>query len=171
MKKAIALVTLLLSVYILPSFSQTKAVQEELVWQTDIKKAQELSNSLNKPIFAFFTGSDWCGWCHRLQRNVFAKPEFKEWAKKNVVLLELDFPRNKQLAPELARQNAELQQTFQVQGFPTIWMFFLTKDTASNHLVISPLGSMGYPSGAEPGKEEVAFLAEANGYLKNAPKK
>lgn len=55
-------------------FSQTSARKEgELTWYTNIMEAQTLSQKANKPIFAFFTGSDWCGWCHRLQRNVFAK--------------------------------------------------------------------------------------------------
>ena len=56
--------------------------QESLVWQTDLMKAHDLSLTGKKPIFAFFTGSDWCGWCHKLQREVFAKPEFITWAKK-----------------------------------------------------------------------------------------
>ena len=141
-----------------------------LVWQTDILKAQELSKSSNKPIFAFFTGSDWCGWCTRLQKNVFEKPKFIEWAQKNVILLELDFPRRKQLSPELTQQNAGLQQTFQVQGFPTIWMFFMTKDVAANNFNISALGSLGYPGGAEPGKEEVKFISDANKILANKGK-
>jgi len=139
--------------------------ESALTWHTDIMKANELSSSSGKPIFAFFTGSDWCGWCKKLQREVFAKPEFIQWAKKNVVLLELDFPRRTQLSPELAQQNASLQQAFQVQGFPTIWMFYLTKNDSTKQFNISPLGSLGYPRGPEPGKEEVRFLEEANSIL------
>ena len=140
---------------------------EELVWQTDILKAQELSLKSKKPIFAFFTGSDWCGWCHRLQANVFAKPEFKKWANKNVILLELDFPRRKEQSDELRKQNADLQQAFQVRGYPTIWIFNLAKDEKENKFNIAALGSLGYPSGSEPGKEEVAFINTANGILNN----
>lgn len=160
---------LLLSFY---SFSQTVVPKktEALVWYTDILKANEISKASNKPIFAFFTGSDWCGWCKKLQRDVFAKPEFIEWAKKNVVLLELDFPRAKKLSPELTQQNAGLQQTFQVQGFPTIWMFFLAKDEKTQKFTISPLGSLGYPQGAEMGKEELKFLKDANSILKQKVK-
>lgn len=151
-------------------FSQTSARKEgELTWYTNIMEAQTLSQKANKPIFAFFTGSDWCGWCHRLQRNVFAKKEFIEWAKKNVILLELDYPRGKQLPAELAQQNAELQQVFQVRGFPTIWMFFLNKDSATQKLNIAALGTLGYPQGAEPGKEEVQFIKQANEILASKP--
>lgn len=145
-------------------------VQDDLVWYNDFFKAQEISKSSKKPIFAFFTGSDWCGWCHKLQREVFAKPAFKEWAQKNVVLLELDFPRYKQLPAEIAQQNQSLQQQFQVQGYPTIWMFFANQDAKTKQVNLAPMGSLGYPAGAEKGKEEVKFLADANAILANKGK-
>src|ERR1700739_4930501 len=148
-------------------FSQVDSAKtNELVWQTDLLKAQELSKASNKPIFAFFTGSDWCGWCIKLQKNVFEKTEFKQWANKNVILLELDFPRRKQLSPELTQQNASLQQTFQVQGYPTVWMFYMTKDKATNKFNISALGSLGYPN-AQSGKEAAEFISKANTILAN----
>lgn len=155
------------------AFSQAAEGKKEdgLVWHTNLKETQEISNKTNKPIFAFFTGSDWCGWCHKLQRDVFAKPEFVSWAKKNVVLLELDFPRGKQLTPELVQQNNALQQQFGVTGYPTIWMFKLGKGNAENNLSLTPLGSLGYPSNSEKGKEEVKFLESANQILSNASKK
>ena len=154
--------------FVLPAYSQAPVSNksEALVWFTDVKLADAASKSSNKPIFAFFTGSDWCGWCKKMQRDVFAKAEFIDWAKNNVVLLELDFPRKTQLSPELTEQNRGLQQAFQVQGYPTIW-FFTLKNDGSNNFQIDALGSMGYPSGAEQGKEEVKFLEEANGILKS----
>lgn len=142
-----------------------------LEWHTDLMKADEISKKTKKPIFAFFTGSDWCGWCHKLQRNVFAKPAFIEWANKNVVLLELDFPRSKKLPQELVQQNQALQQQLQVSGYPTVWLFYLAKDESKNQISINTLGSLGYPSGAEAGKEEVKFLSTANTFLANAVKK
>lgn len=143
---------------------------EALQWQTDLMKANELSQKSKKPIFAFFTGSDWCGWCHKLQRDVFAKPAFVEWANKNVVLLELDFPRYKTLPQDLAQQNFTLQQQLRVNGYPTIWLFYLNKDDVKNQMNIQTLGSLGYPSGAEQGKEEVKFLNTANSILANRKK-
>ncbi len=137
-----------------------------LVWQTDMVKANEISKASGKPIFAFFTGSDWCGWCHKLQKDVFAKQSFIDWAKKNVVLVELDFPRKKQLTPELTQQNMGLQQALQVQGYPTIWLLYLTKNKDDKNFSISTLGSLGYPRGAELGKEEVQFLNDADAILK-----
>ncbi len=145
---------------------QDSAKEEGLVWYTSLMEANAASVASNKPIFAFFTGSDWCGWCKKLQRDVFVKTAFIDWAKENVILLELDFPRTKQLSPDLVQQNASLQQTFQVRGYPTIWLFTMSNEADPANYVISALGSCGYPSGAEVGKEEVKFLSTVNAFLK-----
>lgn len=147
------------------TYSQTKENNENLTWHTDINQAHALSESTQKPVFAFFTGSDWCGWCHKLQRDVFAKPEFVSWAKDNVILLELDFPRKKQLPENLVQQNQSLQQFFGVTGFPTIWVFNIMQDAKNKKFVISALGSLGYPAGATAGKEEIKFLETAEKVL------
>lgn len=142
--------------------------ESPLTWHTDLGKARELSDAQNKPIFGFFTGSDWCGWCRKLQNDVFAKPAFVEWANKNVILLELDFPRRKQLPPELMQQNQALQQAFKVAGYPTIWLFTVTTPgTNKQSLNLEALGSLGYPQGSEAGKEELKFLNDANVVLAN----
>ena len=143
---------------------------QTLVWHTNLMEAQKISTSTKKPIFAFFTGSDWCGWCHKLQREVFAKQDFVAWANKNVVLLELDFPRGKTLPQELVEQNYSLQKQFQVNGYPTIWMFTMAKGASDNNFNLNPLGSLGYPSGAEKGREEVKFIENANAILANGRK-
>src|SRR6476661_2731321 len=96
------------------------AQAQELTWHTDMNKAINVSNKEKKPLMLFFTGSDWCGWCMRLQKEVLKTPEFEKWAKDNVVLVELDFPRRTPQQPEIQKQNMELQQTFQVQGYPTV---------------------------------------------------
>ena len=152
-------------------FSESKAQTQSggLTWYTDLEKAMEISGSTKKPVFGFFTGSDWCGWCHKLQRDVFAKAAFIEWAKKNVVLLELDFPKNKQLPEALSQQNRNLATQFRVQGFPTVWYFNGSKDKTGK-FNLTPLGSHGYPSGAEKGKEEVRFLADADAILSGKQK-
>lgn len=139
---------------------ETKA--EALEWHTDLMKVYDISKKTKKPVFAFFTGSDWCGWCKKLQADVFAKQEFITWAQKNVILLELDFPRFKQLPPELQQQNQSLQQTFQIAGYPTIWMFNLQKVDTNNKFNIDAIGSLGYPQGAELGNEQKKFLDDAN---------
>lgn len=146
------------------SFSQAEKKTGGLEWHTDLMKVHDLSAKTKKPIFAFFTGSDWCGWCIKLQNNVFSKPEFIEWAKKNVILLELDFPRGKQLSPELAQQNANMQQAFGVTGYPTVWIFKTIKNDKEKKFSIDSYGSLGYPA-AEPGQEQFKFIEDAEKIL------
>lgn len=159
----------LIIVFLMFGFTSIKAQAEKkaeaLEWHTSLMKADELSRKTKKPIFAFFTGSDWCGWCIKLQNDVFAKPEFIEWAKKNVILLELDFPRRKQLSPELTQQNNSMQQAFNVTGYPVVWIFTTNKNNKDKKFTMDTYGSTGYPVGAEPGKEEVKFLEEVNKIL------
>lgn len=89
-------------------------------WIENQAAGLQTARSGNKLVLMDFTGSDWCGWCKKLDREVFATPEFQEYARKNLVLVELDFPRQKPMAPETKKQNAELAQQYRVQGYPTI---------------------------------------------------
>ncbi len=89
-------------------------------WLTNYKQAQEQAKTNKKLLLLDFTGSDWCGWCIKLEKEVFSQPEFKEYANKNLVLLELDFPRGKKLSATEQSQNEELAEQHGVQGFPTI---------------------------------------------------
>src|SRR5512140_2965556 len=66
----------------------------ELSWMTDVPKALEKAKTENKLVMLDFTGSDWCGWCIKLNKEVFSKPEFIEYAAKNLVAVEVDFPRS-----------------------------------------------------------------------------
>jgi len=76
--------------------SGTASIQSDAeTWETDLNKAIALSYETKKPIMLFFTGSDWCGWCIRLQNEVFRTETFTKWAEENVILVELDFPRKK----------------------------------------------------------------------------
>ena len=67
-----------------------------------------------------FTGSDWCGWCIKIDKEVFAKPEFKNFSEKSLILVELDFPQGKTLPDAVKAQNSELQRKFKVNGYPTL---------------------------------------------------
>ncbi|HYV91249.1 MAG TPA: thioredoxin family protein [Chitinophagales bacterium] len=133
---------------------------QELVWTNNIDKAMEISQKTKKPLMLFFTGSDWCGWCKRLQNEVFTKPEFVTWAKDNVVLVEIDFPRRTPLTPELQAQNNQLQQFFAVQGYPTVW--FVTASKKDGKINFEKLGSTGYLAGGPN-----AWLEAANRILQN----
>lgn len=127
-------------------FGQENYTASNEGWLVDINEAYKESKATGKPIMANFTGSDWCGWCKRLTAAVFDKPEFHAWAEKNVVLLELDFPRKKQIPQHIRQQNSALQQTLGVRGYPTIWVFHLEKDESSGNMNINTLGKTGYAS-------------------------
>ena len=148
-------VTILLLVFSVSVFAQ----QKEPKWYTDVETAINISVKFEKPLFFFFTGSDWCGWCIRLQREVFFTPEFKTWANANVILVELDFPRKKQLDPKTQQQNRKLGQIFGVRGYPTIW--FVTPEIKDEKVNFNRLGSQGYVAGGPK-----AWLAGANRIIK-----
>lgn len=98
----------------------TASAEAKPGWLTDFKQAQEQAKSGQKLMLLDFTGSDWCGWCIKLDREVFSQAEFKDYASKNLVLMEADFPRGKQLPATEQAQNEELAAKYGVQGFPTI---------------------------------------------------
>ncbi len=132
---------------------------EKLTWHTDLVKAIEISTKEKKPLMLFFTGSDWCGWCIRLQNEVFKMPEFVEWANDNVVLVDIDFPKNKsKQSTELQQQNNLLQQQFGIQGYPTI--HFVRPDKIDGKTSLTKLGNTGYRAGGPP-----VWIAEANSYI------
>jgi thioredoxin-related protein len=89
-------------------------------WLHDYNKAQEEAKANHKLLFLNFTGSDWCGWCIKLDKDIFSQPQFKNYAQDNLVLVELDFPRRKSQPTEVKKQNVQLAQRYEVLGFPTI---------------------------------------------------
>ena len=129
-------------------------------WLVDLDEAYAISTKERKPILANFTGSDWCGWCKKLDADVFSKPEFQSWAKKNVVLLELDFPRRKQIPQKNQQQNFAMQQALQITGYPTIWLLTLDKDATTGKYQINPLGKTGYT----PSPDQ--FISTLTGFMK-----
>ena len=92
----------------------------DVSWLTDYERAKLEAKESHKLLLVDFTGSDWCGWCIRLRREVFSQPEFQEYAKKNLVLLEIDFPRAKEQSRDLRTQNQNLAMQYNIAGFPTI---------------------------------------------------
>jgi thioredoxin-related protein len=111
---------ILLSAILALSFALAVSARADSSWQTDYKNAQEQAKTAHKLLLVDFTGSDWCGWCKRLTAEVFSKPEFQDYATKNLVLLEVDFPRRKAQSDEIKKQNEKLAEEYQIQGFPTI---------------------------------------------------
>jgi protein disulfide-isomerase len=109
-----------------------------LVWSSDYPAALKQSAKEGRPVLLDFTGSDWCIWCHRLDAEIFDQPAFREYAKQSLILVEVDFPRRKQLSKELITQNFSLQAEFRVEGYPTI----VVVDSTGKEL-----GRLGYMEG------------------------
>jgi len=96
------------------------ADSDPVVWLEDFAIAKKQAVERNMPILMYFTGSDWCPPCMQLDRDVFSKQIFKEWADQNVVLLKLDFPHRILQSPDQQRHNERIRDDFRVEGYPTI---------------------------------------------------
>jgi len=118
-------------------------------WGTDVPKAIAKAKAENKLVVLDFTGSDWCGWCIKLKREVFDTPEFEAYAAKNLVLVEVDFPRKKEMSPELKAANQALAAKYGIKGYPTI---FVLEGSGM------PVGKLGYMEGGP--KPFIAELAK-----------
>lgn len=90
-------------------------------WLSDFEAAKKQAADEKKNLLIDFTGSDWCGWCIKLNKEVFDHAEFKTGVKDKFVLVEIDFPNDKsKLTAAVIAQNEALQEKYAVKGFPTI---------------------------------------------------
>ena len=87
-------------------------------WLTSVPEATAQAKKENKLVLLDFTGSDWCGWCKKLDAETFSKSEFTDYARKNLVLVEVDFPAQKQQSAELKAANKALQEKYQCERLP-----------------------------------------------------
>ena len=123
-------------------------------WMTDLEAAKAKAAAENKAVLVDFTGSDWCGWCIRLRKQVLDTPAFETYAKDKFVLMEVDVPQNPKFDQKLLQRNRQICDQYNVSGFPTI-------------LVITPKGDVvggfsGYvASTAEAAEPLNAALANA----------
>lgn len=102
------------------TLSTASCARADQAWTSDYQKAQQEAKASHKLVLLDFTGSDWCGFCFQLDRAILSKPQFKDYASKNLVLVEVDFPRRKAQSIETKRQNQQLAQRYQIEGFPTL---------------------------------------------------
>ena len=123
-------------------------------WLDDFEQAKKEAAKRGVPILADFSGSDWCGWCIRLDKEVFSEKAFSEYAAKNLVLFVADFPQRKKLPKKVAEQNRRLAMRYRVEGFPTV-LLLDKKGTL--------LGRTGYLQGGAKAyvKHVKALLAKA----------
>jgi thioredoxin-related protein len=131
MKKLLALCCFLSATLALPA-------AEASTWSTDYKAALAEAKAQNRNVFLFFTGSDWCGWCKRLQKEILSTPEFGKYAGEKLILVELDFPRAVPQSAAVKAQNAKLAERFKIKGYPTIIVL-----NSSGKVV----GQLGYQEG------------------------
>ena len=99
---------------------QVADLSAEGLWLTDFEAAKAKAKAENKKLYLFFTGSDWCGWCKKLHADTLDTPEFINWAEKNLVLVDIDFPSGS--VPQTAAlkgQNGNLKSTYGANGYPT----------------------------------------------------
>lgn len=108
-------------------FLATAATQAaDGTWGTDLPKALELAKVQKKMVLVDFTGSDWCPPCQALHKNVLETKEFGEFAKDNLVLVEIDFPKSKAQSDEMKAANQALSKKYSITGYPTILVFDAT---------------------------------------------
>ncbi len=110
---------LLLGILFLCAGMSSVGYAQQGIWITDAKAAFESARAQNKPLLIYFTGSDWCIWCKRLDSQILNKPEFWE-AAKGWVLLKADFPKFSSQPELVKKHNQSLLQIYSVQGFPTL---------------------------------------------------
>lgn len=117
------------------------AVQAGEGWETDFEKASAAAKESGKHMLLDFTGSDWCGWCIKLDKEVFSHDAFKKYAEKNLVPVKLDFPRKSKQSDAEKKQNKELAKKHEIRGYPTI-------------IVLSPEGELVGKTGYKKGGPE-----------------
>ncbi len=112
----------LLAVFTLTLAIVGTALAGDAAWIHNYEAAKKRAKEEGKPIFINFTGSDWCGWCIRLEKEVFTRKEFEAYASENLVLVEIDFPRKKEQPAEVKKQNEALDKAFEIEGYPTLFL-------------------------------------------------
>ena len=117
-------------------------------WLTDLDEGIKVAKAEKKAILVDFTGSDWCGWCIRLKKEVFDQKEFAA-ATKDFVLVELDYPQKKQQPAEEKAKNKALAEKFGIEGFPSILLLDANGE---------PFAQTGYEAGGPV--KYLAHLAE-----------
>jgi protein disulfide-isomerase len=131
---------------------ESQQTPSKIQWYTNYTQALQAAKQGNKPVLLFFTGSDWCGWCKKMVQEVFSSPDFVQSVGNDFVFVEIDFPMNKQLPPEVAQQNNQLKQENGVTGYPTV----IIKRYINNNLTF--VAESGYRPGG--GKAYADYLKQ-----------
>jgi protein disulfide-isomerase len=128
---------------------QTQAA--DLTWGTDLAAAQAQAKAEKKLVLLDFTGSDWCVWCKKFDKEALSTDKFADYAKTHLALVQVDFPNNKPQSDALKAANKELAKKYSVDGYPT----FVVLDADGKEIG----RQVGY---AEGGSD--AFIKEIEGF-------
>jgi len=89
-------------------------------WGEDFAAAKEEAKKAGKLILMAFSGSDWCGWCVKMEKEIYSDKKFISKAKQKFVLVMIDSPRNKEILSKLAqKQNPDLVKKYNIHGYPS----------------------------------------------------
>lgn len=103
-------------------FATTSLLAATPPWTDDWEAAKAKSKSENKPILIYMTGSDWCGWCKKLEKEVISQKAFTDFVAEHFILMEADFPKTKEQPAPLKKQNVALRKTYLNGGYPTMYV-------------------------------------------------
>ena len=132
------------------------AMAGDSAWSDNFSDAKKAAGEKKLPILALFTGSDWCPWCMKLEKEVLSKKPFQDYASKSLILFKADFPRETKLQPGVAAQNHSLAESYKVEGYPTVLLI-----DAEGKVI----GKTGYQEGGP-----VKYVATLKELLKKAGK-
>ena len=119
----------------------SQSASEKQGWLISLNEAQTQSIKENKPVLVYFTASDTCGLCKRMDTNVFATQTFKDWSEQSVVLLKVDFSKIPEGSNE---QYAGMAQSLKVNAYPTTWILNVTHEPNNNRFKVKPIGKIEY---------------------------
>ena len=130
-----------------------QANASEATWLTDLPQAKVQAKAENKIVLLDFTGSDWCGWCIKFDKDTLSKDKFADYAKSHLELVVVDFPNKKPQSDALKATNKALGEKYGVDGYPTF-------------VVLNADGKeIGRQVGYAPGGPD-AFIAKLEGFSK-----
>lgn len=93
---------------------------DNIRWLSDYEQAVNESKATSKPIFLLFTGTGWCAYCDKLEEEVLTTPDFANSVGDKFVFVKVNYPIPDNLAPKLASQHKQLQDKYDIRGFPTV---------------------------------------------------
>jgi thioredoxin-related protein len=88
-------------------------------WELDFEKAKQTAHDGNKAIVLVFSGSDWCGPCMKLEKEIWETDEFRDYSAGHYIMVRADFPRRKEnkLPQEQEAKNAKLAEKYNTDGY------------------------------------------------------